>query len=165
MQRVTLGKFLEKTTTYERMSVRIDPGLRRGIWLSELLMSGCMLIYYILPHGNYMRNSLIFLWVNKWLASAWDFTADHRQLLLMLCALIFFITLSLAIPTGFYQSGEINLHIALFFSVIFAMLNLVFVIVLLFPLITNLLIWFFFLVLCFVTGTLFMTSLFRILAH
>lgn len=165
MQRVTLGKFVEKTTMYERMPVRINPGLRRGIWLSELIIFVCMLIYYILPHGNYMRDSLVFLWENKWLASTWDFTADYRQLLLMICVLIFFITLCLAIPTGFYQSGEIRLHCALFASVIFAMLNLVFVIVLLFPLITNLILWFLFLVLCFLTGILFMTSLFRILAH
>ena len=141
MQRVTFGKFLERTSTYERMPVSIDPGLRRGVWLSESLICVCLIIYQFLPSGNYIRSAPFFLWKNDLFASAWDFTADHRQLMLIICGLVFFFTLGLAVPTHSYRSAEIGLHAALFVPVAFAAVNLLFVAGLVLPVVANLVLW------------------------
>jgi hypothetical protein len=141
MQRVTFGKFMEKTTTYERMPINIDPGLRRGVWLSWAITGILWVFYRFLPNGNYLRAAPFFRWTNGWLSNAWDFVADFRQILVVACALVFFMTLGLLIPTRFYQTAEINLHIALFIPVIFAAINVLFTAALLLPVIANLLVW------------------------
>jgi hypothetical protein len=82
MQRVTFGKFLENTSVYERTPVRIDAGLRRGVWLSQLILVTCMSIYWFLPEGSYLRDAALFMWTSGWLSGTWDFTADHRLILL-----------------------------------------------------------------------------------
>ncbi len=141
MERVTFGKFLENTSTYERTPVRIDAGLRRGVWISLPLLCACMSLYWFLPQGSYLRNTAWFMWTKGWLSGTWDFTADHRQWILILCSFVIAMTLALSIPTRAYQIAEINLHILLFIPVIFTALNLGFVIVLLFPVMANLLAW------------------------
>jgi hypothetical protein len=64
-----------------------------------------------------------------------------------------------------YQTAEINLHIALFIPVIFAAMNLGFVVILLLPVMANLLTWF----LCLLLGTVvlgvFTAVLFAMLAR
>jgi hypothetical protein len=99
------------------------------------------------------------------LANAWDFTADHRQDLISICAMVFIMTLGLIVPTRFYQIGEIGWHTALFVPVIFSATNLLFVVVLLIPLIVNLALWIFLITLGILIGTLIMTIFFRILAQ
>lgn len=165
MQRVTFGKFLENTTAYERMSVSVHPGLRRGVWLSEVLICVCVMIYQYLPSGDFARNTLFFLWKNDWLARTWDFTAAYRQPLILTCVVVFVTTLGLIVPTRFYQKAEISWHAALFVPVIFATINLLFVAILLAPLITNLVLWFFLIFACIVTGSILLMIFFRILAR
>lgn len=146
MQRVTFGKFLENTSTYERMPVHIDAGLRRGLYVSLCVLAVCMGVYWLLPSGNYLRQAFLFTWTKGWLSYAWDFTADHRSLILMVCSLVIAMTALMAVPTRFYNAAEINLHVLLFIPVVFTFLNLVFVIVLLLPVMVNLLIWVFWVV-------------------
>ena len=164
MQRVTLGQFLERTTTYERMSIQIDPGLRRGVLLSEILICVCMIIYKFIPDGDYLREAPIFLWTKEWLANTWDFTADNRQLILIICGLVLILALGMMVPTRLYKRAEISLHIALFVPVIFATVNIVFVFILLLPLMTNLLLWLFLAVICIGIGSLLFLVLLRIFA-
>ncbi len=153
MKRVTFGKFLENTSTYERMPVQINAGLRRGLLVSMGLLSACMGIYWLLPSGSYLRQAFLFTWTKGWLSHAWDFTADHRSFILVVCGLIIVMTLVLAVPTRLYNIAEINLHILLFIPVVFTALNLGFVIVLLLPVIVNLFIW----MLCVLLGLLVMS--------
>ena len=165
MQRVTFGKFLDKTTAYERMPVSINPGLRRGVWISQVLILMCFLVYQYLPPGSYVRNAPLFMWTGGWLAGAWDFTAEHRQLLVMACGFVFFITFALIFPTHFYQTAEIGLHAFLFLPVIFAAINVLFVITLLLPLLTNIVLWMLFLLFCIVVCIILLAILFRLFSH
>ena len=165
MQRVTFGKFLDRTTIYERMPVSIHPGLRRGVWLSEVLLCVCSVIYQFLPSGDYARSAFFFLWRNEWLANTWDFTADHRQHLIFTCAVIFIMTLGLIIPTHLYRIAEIGWHAALFVPVIFSMVNLFFIVILLIPLITNLVLWIFIIIFCILLFLITATIFFRLLIH
>ncbi|HLO13658.1 MAG TPA: hypothetical protein VK206_02440 [Anaerolineales bacterium] len=165
MQRVTFGKFLENTSVYERAPIPIDAGLRRGVWLSQMILCACMIIYWVLPEGNYLKNSPLFMWTSGWLSGTWDFTADYRLFLLFVCGLVVTITLGLIIPTKMYQAAEINLHIALFVPVILAVVNLGFVVVLLLPVMANLLVWFLCLILGIVVLAIFTGVLLRMLAR
>ena len=112
-----------------------------------------------------MRSAPLFLWKNGWLANTWDFTADYRQFLVSACAVVFLITLGLIAPTRFYQIAEIGLHTTLFVPVIFAAINLLFVIILLVPLITNLVLWFFLILACIVMGSFLLMIFFRTLTR
>lgn len=152
MERVTFGEFLENTSTYERMPVQIDAGLRRGLYVSMWLLVACMGVYWFLPSGSYLRQAFFFMWTKGWISHAWDFTADHRSFILVVCGLIIAMTLAMAVPTRLYNTAEINLHILLFIPVVFTVLNLGFVIVLLLPVMVNLLAW----VLCVLFGLLVM---------
>ena len=152
MERVTFGRFLENTSTYERMPVQIDVGLRRGVLVSLGVLGVCMAVYGYLPFGSYLRDAFVFMWTRGWLAWAWDFTASYRELILGACGLVIATTLALAVPTRLYRTAEINLHIMLFIPVVFAAVNLGFVIILLLPVVVNLLAW----VLCVLIGLLVM---------
>jgi hypothetical protein len=165
MQRVTFGKFLENTSAYERTPVQIDAGLRRGVGLSLLILCACMCIYWFIPQGSYLRNALLFRWTSGWLSETWDFTADHRSLLLLVCGLVIAATLGLMIPTRLCQVAEITLHTALFVPVLFAFINLGFVLVLLLPVMTNLLVWFLCLMLGLVVLAVFMGILLTMFAR
>jgi len=165
MQRITFGEFLEKTSTYERMPIRIDPGLRRGVWFSWLVISVLGGIYQFLPSGNYLRAAPFFQWTNGWMSNTWDFVADYRQILVVACGLMFFMMVVLMIPTRFYQMAEISLHAVLFIPVMFSALNLLCGVILILPLIANLLVWVFFIILCILLGMLILTIFFGALTH
>lgn len=150
MERVTFGKFLEHTSTYERMPVQIDAGLRRGIYVSMCVLCACIVVYWFLPYGSYLQEAFVFRWTRGWLSWAWDFTADHREWILVVCCLMIAMTLALAVPTHLYRTAEINLHILLFIPVLFTVINLGFVILLLLPIMVNLLAW----LLCVLLGIL-----------
>ena len=165
MQRVTFGKFLDRTITHERMPVSIHPGLRRGVWLSEVLLCVCSVIYQFLPSGSYARSAFFFLWKNDWLASTWDFTADYRLHLILTCSIVLIITLGLMVPTHLYRIGEISFHAVLFVQVVFSAVNLLFAFILIIPLLINLALWVF--IIMFGIFLFFITSMifFRWLAH
>lgn len=141
MQRVTLGQFLQRTMPYERTSININPGLRRGVWISWLLVCVIGVFYKFLPSGNSLQATPFFLWTKGWLANSWDFVADNRQIFVAACGLVFCMILGLLITTRAFHQAEIGLHIALFVPVIFVAINLLFVLVLLLPVVANLIVW------------------------
>ncbi|MBL8099790.1 MAG: hypothetical protein JNK81_11450 [Anaerolineales bacterium] len=141
MQRVTLSQFVQNTTVYERTPININPGLRRGVWITWLLDSVIGVFYAFLPRGSYLQSNLFFQWTNDWMINSWDFVAEYRQFFIAACALVFCINLGLLITTRAFNQAEIALHIALFVPVIFVSINLLFVMVLLLPVIANLIIW------------------------
>jgi hypothetical protein len=165
MQRVTFGQFLERTTAYERMPVDINPGLRRGVWLGWLLTGILGILYRFLPSGSYLLEISFFRWTKGWLAGTWNFVADYRQVLVVTCSIVFFMTLVLLIATRAFHVAEIGLHIALFVPVIFAAVNIPFVVALLLPVLANLVFWVCITVACVLLGTLLLFIFSRALFH
>ena len=162
MQRVTLGQFLQKTTPYERTPIDINPGLRRGEWISLLLVCVIGVFYKFLPNGSYLRTVHFFQWTNGWLANSWDFVADNRQIFVAACGLVFCIMLALLITTRAFHKAEIGLHIVLFIPVVFVAINLLFMLVLLLPVFANLMIWSCFIAaFCFLVATIVLSRFFR----
>ena len=161
MQRVTLGQFLQKTTVYERTIITVNPGLRRGVWITWLLDSGIGVFYTFLPSGTYLQSNPFFQWTNGWLVNSWNFVAEYRQIFITACVLVFCINLGLLITTRAFHQAEIALHIALFIPVIFVAINLLFVLVLLLPVIANLIVWLCLAVACIVVVMICLFNFFR----
>jgi hypothetical protein len=141
MQRVTFGQFLQRTTIFEHTPVDVDSGLRRGAWISWLMIGAYWIIYRYLPDGSFIEGSLFFQWTRRWLSGMWNFVADYRQILLIACAFMFSMILMLFVLTRGFHLAEIRMQIALFVPIVFTAVNLPFVVILLLPLLVNLFLW------------------------
>lgn len=160
MQRETLGQFLQRANVYEHTPVSIDPALRRGAWLSWLMTSIYWVFYRYLPDGSVLVSSPFFRWTRRWLADTWDFVADHRQVFLTACVFVFSMILVLLAMTRGFRVADIRLQIALFTPVIFAAINLPFIVTLLLPVLVNMLLWFCLATLVLIAGVALLGALF-----
>lgn len=162
MYRVTFDQFLERMVIYERTPVEISPHLRRCAWLCWPVIIACSLIFYFLPDGEILRNSLFFLWTQGWMANIWNFMAVNRLLLLSISLTILGLALLLFILTRAYHLAQINLHVVLFIPVVYATASLLFVLILLLPILTNLIVWIILITLVAATCMFFMTLVIRV---
>lgn len=161
MQRITLGQFLEHSMVYERTPVNINPGLRRGVWISWLAIGILGALYHFLPNGNYLRELQFFRWTKGWLANPWDFVNDYRVFLVLSCSIVFCMTIGLIFATHALHTAEISLHILIFLPVIFVALNIPFIAILILPIITNLILWILLFILLLAGGAILLFTLFR----
>lgn len=157
MYRVTFDQFLQHTAVYERTPVQISPGLRRGVWFSWLIIAVCALIFYFLPDGDTLKNSIFFYWTKGWMANIWNFIAVNRPHLLIVNLAVLVLAFALLILTRGYHQAEIGLQIILFVPVVYATANLLFVLILLLPILANLIVWILLFTCTAVTCLLFLT--------
>ena len=147
MYRVTLDQFLQRTVVYESTPIQVSPHLRRCIWFSWLVIAVCSLIFYFLPNGDILRNSVFFLWTQGWMANLWNFIAANRPLLLDISLAILVLAVLLLVLTRAYHQAQIGLHLAMFIPVMYASASLLFALVLLLPILANLIVWIIFITL------------------
>ena len=141
MYRVTFDQFLQRTAIYEMTPVQVSSRLRRCSWFSWPVIGVCSLIFYFLPDGEILRNSLFFFWTRGWMANIWNFMAVNRLLLLSISLVIIGLAMLLLVLTRAYHQAQIGLHLALFIPVAYASASLLFVLVLLLPILANLIVW------------------------
>lgn len=160
MRRVTLGQFLQNVTPYERASLDIDPGLRRGALLSWLILGILGVISYFFPDGSQLSSSAFFYWTKDWLAEVWDFVAENRMVLILIYGAMFLFNALFFVSTHGFRKAEILGHIALFVPIVVTAVNVVYLFVLLLPIFANLVVW---ICLTLVVGGLFLLVIFILL--